>query len=57
MALAGRGDKARQLNGTTFSSDEVHELVDELTTNTTEKRRDIDGLDVQSSESTISDFW
>jgi exopolyphosphatase/guanosine-5'-triphosphate,3'-diphosphate pyrophosphatase len=45
MALARRGDKPRQLNGATFTADELRELVDELTSRTTEERLELPGLD------------
>ena len=45
MALARRGDKPRQMNGTTFTADELHEVVDELTSRTTEQRLSLAGLD------------
>jgi len=45
MALARRGDKPRQLNGASFTADELSDLVDELTSRTTEKRLEMSGLD------------
>jgi len=45
MALARRGDKPRQLNGASFTAGELHELVDELTSRTTEERLELSGLD------------
>lgn len=50
MALAGRGDKPRQLNGTTFTADEVHDLTVELTSRTAKQRRDLDGLDEKRTD-------
>ena len=47
MALRRRGEKARQLNGVTFDADELSEIVDELTTRTTDERLDMSGLDAK----------
>lgn len=45
MAMAARGEKSRQLNGATFSADELADIVARLTSSTTEERRKLSGLD------------
>lgn len=45
MALAKRGEKPKQLNGATFTASELRDLVDELTSRTTEERLALSGLD------------
>lgn len=45
MALARRGEKPRQMNGATFTAAELRELVDEVTSRTTEQRLELAGLD------------
>ena len=50
MALAARGDKPRHLNGAQFTADEVHGLVDDLTSLTTKQRLDIAGLDAKRAD-------
>lgn len=45
MALARRGDKPRQLNGATFSSTELADIVDELVERDSDERRTLPGLD------------
>lgn len=45
MALARRGEKPRQLNGSTFIADELKDLVRELTSRTTAERIELAGLD------------
>jgi exopolyphosphatase/guanosine-5'-triphosphate,3'-diphosphate pyrophosphatase len=47
MALARRGEKVRQMNGTTFTAGELRELVDELTSRSTEQRLALAGLDAR----------
>lgn len=45
MALAERGDKPRQLNGATFTADDVHTLADELASSSAKQRGNRSGLD------------
>ncbi len=45
MALAQRGEKPHQLNGTTFTAEELHGMVDTLTSRTTAERLELPGLD------------
>ena len=47
MALAARGDKPRQINGATFSADEVSDLVEALAERNTDERLDMSGLDAK----------
>lgn len=47
MAAARRGDKPHQLNGTTFTADELRAIVDDLIAAGTEQRLDMAGLDAK----------
>ncbi|MFK8023587.1 MAG: Ppx/GppA phosphatase family protein [Ilumatobacter sp.] len=45
MALAARGEKSRQLNGVSFTAEELGAIVKQLTSTTTDERRKLPGLD------------
>ena len=47
MAAAARGDDVRQMNGVTFTADELAAVVSEVASKTTAERTKIDGLDTK----------
>lgn len=47
MAAAARGEDLRQMNGVTFTADELAAVVVDVTSKTTEERNKIDGLDTK----------
>lgn len=47
MILRRRGDSQKNLNGVTFTSDELEELIDEIVATKASKRADLPGLDLK----------
>ncbi|MGI9599302.1 MAG: Ppx/GppA phosphatase family protein [Acidimicrobiales bacterium] len=50
MIAAERGDSIRDMNGVTFTSDELSELIDRLVETSTDDRRKIEGLDARRAD-------